>query len=86
MPHKQDYLCDKCTDASPAWKLKLCVEALNARPIDLVRVAEVTEIQFVTEELVDVAAQCLVDIAKEMESMDNSVGATDAATASPKSK
>ena len=47
------------------------------------RIAEVTEIQFVTEELVDVAAQCLVDIAKEMESMDNSVGATDAATAAP---
>ena len=49
----------------PAWKLKLCVEALNARPIDLARIAEVTEIQFVTEELVDVAAQCLVEIAKD---------------------
>ena len=34
-----------------AWKLKLCIEALNARPIDLVRIAEVTEIQFGTEVL-----------------------------------
>ena len=28
----------------PAWKLQMCVEALNARPIDLVHIAEVTEI------------------------------------------
>ena len=59
------------------------LEALNARPIDLVRIAEVTEIQFVTEELVDVAAQCLVEIAKEIESTDSSVGATGAAAAAP---
>ena len=56
----------------PAWKLKLCVEALNARPIDHARISEVTEIQFVNEELVDVAAQCLVDIAKESESVTSS--------------
>ena len=48
----------------PAWKLKLCVEALNAKPVDLVRIAEVTEIQSASEELVDVAAQCLIEIAK----------------------
>ena len=35
----------------PAWKLRLCTEALNASPVDLARVSEVTEIQFVTEEL-----------------------------------
>ena len=67
----------------PAWKLKLCVEALNARPIDLVRIAEVIEIQFATEELFDVATQCLTEIAKEMESTDSSVGATGAAAAAP---
>ena len=39
----------------PAWKLKLCVEALNARPIDHVRITEATEIQFENDELVDVA-------------------------------
>ena len=43
-----------------------------------------TEIQFVTEELVDVAAQCLVEtIAKEIESTDSSVGATGAEAAAP---
>ena len=31
----------------PAWKLKLCIEALLAEPIDLAQIAEVTEIQFV---------------------------------------
>ena len=34
----------------PAWKLKLCTEALHASPIDLVRIAEVTEFQFATAE------------------------------------
>ena len=67
----------------PAWKLKLCVEALNTRPINLARIAEVTEIQFETDDLVDVAAQCLVDIAKEMESADKSTGVASAATAAP---
>ena len=67
----------------PAWKLKLCTEALNARPIDLVRIIEGTEIQFVTEDLVDVAAQCLTDIAKEIESMNHTVGDIGAATAVP---
>ena len=40
----------------PAWKLKLCTEALNASPVDLAHIAEVTEIQFATVELVDVAS------------------------------
>ena len=35
----------------PAWKMKVCTEALYADPIDLARVAEVTEIQFATVEL-----------------------------------
>ena len=49
----------------PAWKLQMCIEALTARPIDQARVAEVTEIQFANDELVVVAAQCLVDLARE---------------------
>ena len=67
----------------PAWKLKLCTEALNARPIDLMRITEVAEIEFVTEDLVDVAAQCLADIAKEIEPMNHAVGDTGAAPAVP---
>ena len=77
-------MCGRCIDAFPAWKLKLCVEALNARPTNLARIAEVTEIQFETDDLVDVAAQCLVDIAKEMESTDKSTGVASAATAAPR--
>ena len=45
----------------PAWQLKMCTEALSARPTDHTRTTEVTEIQFASDELVDVAAQCLVD-------------------------
>ena len=63
----------------PAWKLKLCTEALNASPVDLVRVAEVTEIQFATVELVEVAVQSLIEIAKEIESENASAGAPGAA-------
>ena len=58
----------------PAWKLKLFIEALHASPVDLVRIAEVTEIQFATANLVDVAAQCLNEIAKEIESANASAG------------
>ena len=67
----------------PAWKLQLCIEALNARPIDLARITEVTEIQFANDELVTVAAQCLADLAREFESTSLStdhVGATSAAS------
>ena len=67
----------------PAWKLKLCAEVLNASPADLARIAEVTEIQFATVELVDVAAQCLIEIAKEIESANVSAGAADTAAAAP---
>ena len=35
----------------PAWKLPLCIQALNARPIDLAHVAEVTEILFASSDL-----------------------------------
>ena len=67
----------------PAWKLKLCVEALHASPVHLVRIAEVTEIQFASPELIDVAVQCPNEIAEESKSADVSAdtsGVTAAAT------
>ena len=64
-----------------AWELQMCVEALKARPIDHARVAEVTEIQFASDELVDVAAQCLADLARESESVNDSVEHASATTA-----
>ena len=67
----------------PAWKLKPCTEALNASPVDLVRIAEVTEIQFATVELVDVAIQCLIEIAKEIESANASAGTPGITAAGP---
>ena len=63
----------------------MCVEALNARPIDHVCIAEVTEIQYASDELVDVAAQCLVDLAKETESANESIGRDNAAAAAASS-
>ena len=65
----------------PAWKLKMCVEALNARPIDHARVTEVTEIQYASDELVAVAAQCLADLARESESASDPTGHDSAVTA-----
>ena len=65
----------------PAWKLKLCSEALNAKPTDHVRITEVTKIQFAKDELINVAVQCLVDIAKESESVTSSVEVASAALA-----
>ena len=56
----------------PAWKLKICAEALRVNPVDLARIAEVTGIQFATVELVEVAVQCLNEIAKEIESANTS--------------
>ena len=52
----------------PAWKLKICAEAVRATPVDLARLIEVTGIQIATVELVEVAVQCLNEIAKEIES------------------
>ena len=43
------------------------------RQMHLVRIAEVTEIQF-TAELVDVAVQCLIEMAKEIEAANASAG------------
>ena len=67
----------------PAWKLQLCIEALNASPIDQARITEATENQFANDKLVIVATQYLADLARESESMSPStehVGAASAAS------
>ena len=61
----------------------MCIAALNARPIDLARISEVTEIEFASDELVVVAAQCLADLARESDSRSESTEHTSAASAMP---
>ena len=52
---------------SPAWKLKICVDAMKARPVDLSSLAQETSVRFASVELVEMAATCLDEITKEME-------------------
>ena len=52
---------------SPAWKLKVCIDAMKTRPVDLSRLAQETSVQFASVELVETAANCLDEITKEME-------------------
>ena len=67
----------------PACKLRKCAEAVRVTPVDLTHLIEVMGIQFATVELVEVAAQCLNDIAQEIESAIASTDVSDAtATAS----
>ena len=67
----------------PAWKLKICHEALRVNPVDLGRITEVTGIQFATVELVEVAVQCLNEIAKEIESANAPADTSGATAAAP---
>ena len=65
--------------SSPAWKLKVCIDAMKARPIDLTTLAQETSVQFASVELVEMAANCLDEITKEMEkdeSKDSSAATT----------
>ena len=52
---------------SPAWKLNVCLEAMKVRPIDLTILAQETNVQFASAELVEMAASCLDEITKELE-------------------
>ena len=36
--------------SSPAWKLKVCIEAMKVRPIDLTALAQETSVQFASAE------------------------------------
>ena len=52
---------------------------IECEPVDLEHIAEVTEIQFASSDLVSVAARCLADLSKESsvdESIDHSAGDT----------
>ena len=55
--------------SSPAWKLKVCIEAMKARPIDLTTLAQETGVQFASAELVETAANCLDEITKKWRRM-----------------
>ena len=66
----------------PAWKLKACTEAFQARPVDLAAIAEATGVQFASDELVDVAAKCLDEITKEMAKDDSTISRSNAAAPS----
>ena len=64
---------------SPAWKLKVCIDAMKARRVDLTTLAQETSVQFASVELVEMAASCLDEITKEMEkdeSKDSSAATT----------
>ena len=56
--------------SSPAWKLKICIDALKARPVDLSSLAETTSVRFASVELVEMAAHNLEKIAAEMKQND----------------
>ena len=53
--------------SSPAWKLKVCIEAMKVRPIDLTALAQETSVQFASAELVEMAASCLDEMTIEVE-------------------
>ena len=53
--------------SSPAWKLKVCIDAMKVRPIDLTTLAQETSVQLASVELVEMAANCLDEITKETE-------------------
>ena len=52
---------------SPAWKSKICIDAMKARLVDSLSLAQETSVQFASVELVEMAANCLDEITKEME-------------------
>ena len=82
---KQECRLGNCTLVSRL-ELPLCVEALNARPIDLARVAEVTDILFASDELVLVGAKCSADLSRESGldvSVGQSMGSAGAASSAP---
>ena len=52
--------------SSPDWKLKICIEAMKVRPIDLSLLAKETSVMFASNELVEMAACCLEKMTAEM--------------------
>ena len=52
----------KLIHSSPAWKLKTCIDAMKVRPVDLSWLAQTTGVRFASDELVELAAECLEKI------------------------
>ena len=52
--------------SSPAWKLKICIDAMKDRPVDLSSLAQKTSVMFASAELVEMAVHCLEEITAEM--------------------
>ena len=50
----------------PAWKLKICIDAMKVRPVDLSSLAQRTSVKFASTELVEMAVHCLDEITAEM--------------------
>ena len=67
--------------STPAWKLKMCIDAMKVRPVDLASLAQETGVQFASVELVEAAVSCLEEITKEMEK-DESQGSSAAPASS----
>ena len=65
--------------SSPAWKLKICVDAMKVRPVDLSSLAQETGVKFASVELVEMAVRCLDEITAEIkkdESKDSCVASS----------
>ena len=58
--------------SSPAWKLKICVDAMKVRPVDLSSLAQTTSVKFASVELVEMAVHWLEEITAEMKKDDTS--------------
>ena len=52
--------------STPAWKLKVCVDAMKERPLQLSSLAKVTGVRFASVDLVEMAVCCIEEITAEM--------------------
>ena len=52
--------------SSPAWKLKICIDAMKVRPVDLSSLAQETGVKFASVDLVEMAVCCLDEITAEI--------------------
>ena len=52
--------------STPAWKLKICINAMKVRPLELSSLAKETGVKFASVELVEMVVCCLEEIAAEI--------------------
>ena len=69
--------------SSPAWKLKMCVDAMKVRPIDLSSLGQMTRVRFASDELVETAVDCLEGIIAESKQDDASQQVTSESVEAP---